>query len=204
MAKKRLLGPVEKVVLVLTILLFGYLFLQKKGVDLVDRTKSVEITDNPNTPTASSKKKTKKVSSEVERILDELSNRSNKPQHLTSSNNFDWYTADERDYYRELTKKHQLEAEKVAEKDALAILQSGQKTYRAIRSFFQDPNEPPKSDAQLLIEDVSSLLQNDLIAKTIYDKLETEFAIPAEKSEEFAKKGGQAVSDWVKFVQENQ
>ena len=74
-------------------------------------------------------------------------------------------------------------------------------TYKKIKSTFEDLGVDV--DEFVNVENASSLLSNPLISKTVFQKIEEEYGIPAEQAEVWAKKHGYRIENWAAFVEEN-
>lgn len=210
--KKRIISKFEVILTVLAVIMVGYLIMHKGGMHLVKQTETVELTDNP-TSKKQYKKKEKSVEKrqqerDVEKMLRNLDGRKEgrdyNSNRLTSAMEVEEGSdSDESRFVDLLRNRYMQESSEEPSVEFLQLLKTSRNTYRAVRDLFADPNETPKSELETLVEDVSSLLQNETVANTIFQQIENQFNIPAEESAAFAKKGKAAVSDWADFVEEH-
>ena len=208
--KKRIISKFEIVLLVIGVGLLAYLGLRSNGIHLVKTTETTELVNNPKAKKKQYQKKKRTVEEErldheIENMLRQLDSRKGNKRPLQVANTPSdkrQMSPDETKFFKEVAKEYKSQEED-REIDWLSVLSASRKTYSKVKDVFRDPNEAPKSEAEELVEDVSSLLKNEMVASSIYSKLENMFSIPEDKSREFAEKGKQAVSDWAKFVEEN-
>ena len=73
-------------------------------------------------------------------------------------------------------------------------------TYKKVKSTFEDLGVDV--DEFVNVENASSLLSNPLISKSVFQKIEEEYGIPADQAEAWAKKHGHKIEDWAEFVEE--
>lgn len=212
MAEKKLINSFEIILSIIALLIVGYMVMQKYDVSITQKTEEVIFTDNPK----SEKRYQRKTKSEeqrqrereVEEMLQRLDGRSNNDRSKYNRNSDHTTTniqrtKDEDRFFKNMTSKYVENADDKKDIDVYAILKSSKDTYVKVRSLFSDELETPKSDTEILIEDVSFILKNKTVANSVYHEIEDLFGIPADKSADFAKKGQQAVSDWATFVEEN-
>lgn len=203
--KKKLIGPLELSVLLATLVLIAYILLKSNGGKVYERAHSTQITDNP---TIGKKgKQTRDYSpsdneESVELILQQLSenftdkNADIEKEELWEENAV---SSDELDFFKDVKKRYSEQDEIRNPADWLSILKASHKTYSKLKSVFEeagDSKKPVKED------NVSSLLENAIVANMIYSRLEEDFNIPKEEAKAFANKGKKALSEWAKFVEE--
>jgi len=82
----------------------------------------------------------------------------------------------------------------------LTLLTNSHQTYKKVKSTFEDLGIDV--DEIVNIENASSLLSNPLISKSVFQKIEEEYGIPADQVEAWAKKHGHKIEDWAAFVEE--
>ena len=73
-------------------------------------------------------------------------------------------------------------------------------TYKKVKSTFEELGVDV--DEFVNVENASSLLSNPLISKSVFQKIEEEYGIPADQVEAWAKKHGHQIEDWAAFVEE--
>ena len=84
--------------------------------------------------------------------------------------------------------------------DWLTLLTNSHQTYKKVKSTFEDLGIDV--DEFVNVENASSLLSNPLISKSVFQKIEEEYGIPAEQAEAWSKKHGHKIEDWATFVEE--
>ncbi len=82
----------------------------------------------------------------------------------------------------------------------MTLLTNSHQTYKKVKSTFEDLGIDV--DEIVNIENASSLLSNPLISKSVFQKIEEEYGIPADQVEAWAKKHGHKIEDWAAFVEE--
>lgn len=203
MSKKRIIGPVEIVAIILVLAILAYILMQNDNFSMLEKTETVEIVDNPNSDTEKKRVRSYRAGEEndrVEVILQQLADQfsagtevSNIEKEKISTD----LSEDEMDYITEVKKEHEDEAQSI---DWFAVLKASHDTYRKVKSTFSDAGIEVDLDAG----QVSTVLQNEIVAQSFYRRLEETFRIPEADARRFAEKGQKAVSDWAKFVEEQQ
>ena len=210
--KKKIINKFEIGITILAFFIITYLFLQSKGINLTQKTETIEITDNPTSKRGYDKEKRaaerSKRDHEVENMLRKIDgrnkNRDYAPEPVVNAHDGSAKrTADEERFFNKVKSKYVDIAKKDESVDLYHILKSSKNTYLKVRDFFQDPADKDKSEVEKIAEDVGFLLQNKSIANNIYQQIEDQFGIPAEKSKDFATKGKKAISDWAEVVEKN-
>ncbi len=108
------------------------------------------------------------------------------------------YSEDEVDYL-----KNRYEGKEMSQRNAtdwLDVLTKSHRTYTQVKDAFEDLGIDSKKI--LNVENASKVLSNPMVAESVYKKIEREFGIPKEYSEDFAKKNGGNLEDWAKFVED--
>jgi len=205
--KKKLLSKFEVFLLVGFLGAVIYFLCNKFGLSLTKKTETVEIIERPNS-SKYLKKKTKtytrdrseenrKKEQEVEDMLDKLRNNLYDDGTMTSAKQI---SDDEVQFHQDLNDKYDWNDQMKDNNDWFTTLKRTHNTYSKVKSIFADPNEPSGG----IIEDVTDMMSNPLFANSVYRQMEEYFNIPQDKSKQFAEQGRQKVSDWAKFVEENE
>jgi hypothetical protein len=160
-SKRKIIGPVELVILVIALGLIAYILLKSSGGNVYEHSENIQIVDNPETEGGEKQIRNYEMQDEdrVEVILQQLS------EYYVDENNT-------------TPKDRQIKDKAISEDET-----SG-KTVRE--------------------DNVSNMLENAIIAKTVYSKIEELFQIPEEDARAFAEQGKKAVSDWAQFIEQNQ
>jgi len=207
--QKKLLTNFEVFLLAGLVIGAAYLMMQKMGYSPVKKTETVEIVNRKSSSKYVKKQTKNKMKSrssersEAEREVEEML------KHLDGNQLYEgevavstYVSKDEAKYRKEVKAEHDLEAKLRDSKDLFHSLQKAHSTYNKVKNIFSNPELPEAPNS--VLEDVNGLLENEMVANSIYNKLEDMFLIPKEKSAAFAKSGKKAVSDWAKFVEENE
>ena len=200
--KKKIFGPIEIFAFLATVGILGYIALKGGGGSILERTETVEITDNPNF--VGGEKKAKKSRNEdeesVEMILGQIADQyssgkstQSTPKQLEKAG----MSKDELEYLEEVKQKKKVE-ESDDSIDWFSVLRTSHKTYSNVKSAF----EKAGINVESVEGNVASKLANEVAARSFYNKLEEMFDIPSEDARAFAEKGEKAVSDWARFVEE--
>jgi len=83
--------------------------------------------------------------------------------------------------------------------DWFDLLSKSYTTYTKVKTVFNDLGID--ADKVINVENASKVLSNPVVAASVYEKIEKEFGIPAEKSAAFAKKNQHNLETWAKFVE---
>lgn len=206
-SERKIIGPMELVILLVALLLIAYIVLKSNGGNVYERNENVQIVDNPEEEGGKKQIRNFEMQNEdrVEVILQQLS------EHYVDENNTTpkdrlipdkAISDDEMNYLEEVKEKHkQQEDTSLNPSDWYSILKTSHKTYNKIKSVFEDADASGKAVKE---DNVSKMLENAIVANTIYSKIEELFQIPEEDAKAFAKQGKKAVSDWAQFVEQNQ
>ena len=202
----KILGPVELVVLIVALLLIAYILLKNQGGSVYEKSETIQIIDNPQMEGGERQVRNYEMREEerVEVILQQLSedfteeNNSSVKERINIDNAI---SDDELNYLEEVKQKHKEEEAFISPSDWLSILQASHKTYSKLKSVFEEADSANKKVKE---DNVSNLLENAIVAKNIYSKIEELFNIPEEDARAFAKQGKKAISDWAEFVEQNQ
>ena len=205
-SKKKLISPVELVILIVALLLIAYIILKNNGGNVYERSETIQIIDNPSAEGEERQVRNYEMLEEdrVEVILQQLSEQYTDKNNTTPRDRINYdqtLSVDELNYLDEVKERHEQKEEFISPSDWLSILQASHKTYNTIKSVFEDADFSGKEVKE---DNVSNMLENAIVAKNIYSKIEELFRIPEEDVKAFAEQGKKAMSDWAEFVEQNQ
>jgi len=200
--KKKIFGPIEIFAFLATVGILAYIVLKGGGGSILERTETVEITDNPNFVGSEKKAKEYRADEEesVEMILEQIADQysNDTPAQSTQKQLKNaGMSKDELKYLEEVKQKKKVE-KKDDSLDWFSILRTSHKTYSNVKSAF----EKAGINVESVEGNVASKLVDEVAARSFYNKLEEMFDIPSEDARAFAEKGEKAVSDWARFVEE--
>ena len=196
--KKKIFGPLEITIFIAAIGLLAYIGLKSGGGSIIEKTESLEITNNPK---GSAEPKIRKdqpsedesVEAVLRQISDQFSGETGDYQEQKKKEK-EVMSADERAFLEEVKEKN---PDKDSTTDWFSILRASHKTYTKVKSAFESAGIDVKA-----AENLTSSLANEVAAKAVYSKLEETFGIPEKEAKAFAEKGEKALSDWAWFVEE--
>ena len=201
---KKILGPIEKVMLIASLALLGYLAFSRGGFKMSEKTEEVTITDNPHAHDWQKKKRKVKQgdaeSASVDAVLAELADQfSRGDESGLGSTNADQFSRDEADFMKDIQDKYKLDESVKNARDWFAVLKASHNTYSKVKSLFEDLNSTSVKD-----DKVDEVLNDQRQSEQLKYKLQDWFDIPREDIEAFAKSGKRALSDWAEFVEDHQ
>ncbi len=203
--KRRLLGPIEKLVLVLAVLLIAYVVYKNDDINFVERSESVQIIDKPHAGKAAKTRvyRPEESDARVEAALEQLA-RQFSGESTTATSNWEQMglSEDEGYYYEQVKKRNDWDTSIKRAGDWLTLLRASHKTYSQLQSVFSDVIGKPKEE--IAADDVNFLMKNERSAEHVYSRIEQIFNIPKSDIQSFADKGRRAVSDWADFIENNQ
>lgn len=204
--KKKIIGPIELVTLLVAIIIIAYVTLKSGGGKVYEKTESTQITNNP---TGEGQEYTGKRPNQeqedqkVEEILRQISDQFGKDKVVRSETQEEaakQMSPDELRYINEVRRQKKEETPAGQTIDWFKILKASHQTYSKVKDVFQDAG----IDISEAERGISTAIVNEAAERTIYNRIEQYFDIPPEKTKAFARKGQQKVSDWARFVDENQ
>ena len=207
--KKKLLGPLEWIMFFIAVGILGYIVLQKGGIHVIERAETTEIVDNPGARDFQRKArpyKDARKDESVEAVLQELAAQfsEEKPAQRSTTRKMaeKGMSRDEMKFYKDVKNKYELSDQIKSAKDWFKVLKSANDTYRKLQNTFGDAaGQAPESVAP---EDVELVLSNARSAKNVYSNLKKYFNISEEDAKEFAERGKRTLSEWARFVEDQQ
>ncbi len=205
-SNRKIIGPVELVILLIALLLIAYILLKSTGGSVFEQAEEIQIVDNPVSGEGKKQVRNYEMQNEdrVEVILQQLSENYTDEKNTMPKDEINYdktISEDELNYFEEVKEKHAKKDTSKNPSDWLTILQASHKTYSKIKSVFENADNSGKAVKE---DNVSKMLENAIIANNIYSKIEELFQISEEDAKAFAEKGKNAVSDWAEFIEQNQ
>lgn len=202
--KKKIIGPLELITLLLAIGLIGYIVLQNGGIGMMEKTEHIEIIDNPRQ--GETKKRVRKYeykedSEDVEAVLRQIANQyaGERINRKTEKKLEDAGMSKGEVNFLKGVQAKKRERPEMDSVDWLAVFNASRKTYAKVKSVFENAG----IDVEETEDKVTSKIVNDVTANVFYSKLEEVFNISEADAKAFAQKGERALSDWARFVEEN-
>ena len=205
-SKRKIISPVELTILIVALLFIAYIVLKNTGGSVYERSETIQIIDNPSVEGEERQVRNYEMREEerIEVILQQLSEQYTEENNTTPRDRINYdqtLSEDELNYLDEVKERHKQEEQFISPSDWLSILQTSHKTYNKIKSVFEDADTSGKEVKE---NNVSNMLDNAIIAKNVYSKIEALFQIPEDDAKAFAEQGKKAMSDWAWFVEQNQ
>lgn len=178
--KKPIVKKYEVVLGIISILIIAYMIVGKYGCFLVKKADTEVVWtdgsshDRITAPIGVQDEDNTDTDATVREIAQLFANKT--PNTNTSMKRIG-LSKDEQDFYKELRSRYGYDNNA---NNWFTILKAATRTYKSVNSFFENGKAPKEH--------------------TLYDKIETEFGIPAAVSEEFARQGKKNISDWALFV----
>lgn len=188
---------------VITVIVLGYIGLKKGDGSMFQRIENVQIIDNAKEEGGEKQIREYDASKDEENVEDILAQIAN--QHASGVSTYKeerqlekvGMSEDELRYLDEVKRKNQ-KNKSTNSADWFSILRGAHKTYSSVKTAFEEAG----IEVDLVDDDVSSALVNEVAARTFSAKMNDLFGIPEEETRAFAKKGEKALSDWARFVEE--
>lgn len=203
-AKRKLLGPVEIVALIIGLGILAYLGF-KNGV-VVTRSEQVVVHKKPRDvakPPSPFKEAPRDES--VEAMLHELadhfsdtSQRSKKSAKKTTKK----IPKDEAKFYKKVKENESLSDKVKSTADWLRVLRTSQKTYSKVRSILGETAR--KSPNSVNPDNINQNLKSESSQEAFFRNLSESFNISEKDIKAFSNSGKNALSDWAEYIQENQ
>ncbi len=204
--RKKLLGPLEWLMLLAGIGIIGYITFQKGGGNVMERSETIRILDKPNAPRQKARRYRDADREEsVERLLQELaddfsSEDDNRPilrkQSMKSK-----LSKDEEKYYKKVRDRATLTDKIESTKDWYRLLRASHQTYTKVREIVGEVSRQPED--RVNANDVKSDMKSQVAQNDFYQKLGETFRIDPQDIEAFGRTGRRALSDWADFVEQN-
>ena len=195
--EKKILSKFEWFLLIVSLGLLAVVVLQNQGIHAVETVTHTEISDAKEVSKKAVIRK-KERSKELNELIEYFA--TNRAKAHAEKTSFDWNSLkiakDEENY---LKNKY---GDAVAENpsgDWLSYITTSYNTYKSVKATF----EAVGLDADEIIntKNARKALANPIIANSIFQKLEDDFGIPAERSRAFAEENQQNLENWAGFVE---
>lgn len=202
--KKKIIGPVEWASIIALLGLLVYMGLRYGDGTLVQKTETVELTDNPSQGGDNAPKRyiDRGKEANVDAILRQIADQYG-DDYVVSKNDPILEDAgmskSEAKFLETVKKQKKKDVDSKQDVDWFSILRTSHKTYKKVKSALEDSG----IEFDEVEDKVSTALINEAASRTFYSKLERTFGISEERSKSFAEEGSRAVSDWARFVEEN-
>lgn len=202
--EKKILSKFEWFLLVVSLGILALVLLQNQGIHPVETVESTEISKandrdryKDSTPYGTKKDSKEHLSS----LADYFSKNRATAKADGKNTGFTWsslkITKDEENY---LKNKYGAPTEKEPSKDWLTAISDSYNTYKSVKSAFEELGID--ADKIINVENASKALSNPIIANSVFEKIEQDFGIPAEKSKAFATKNQHDLEKWASFVEQ--
>jgi len=200
--QKKIFGPLEIVVFLITVGLLAYMAFKSGGINITERTETVEIVDDLKEQDArrAPRKYRETEEENVDVILRQIADQySGKPSNTPVQKEVKSQQMSQDELaYLESVKQKEKQKRKAESVDWFSVLSASHKTYKKVKSAFENAG----IDVEKAENNVTSKLVNEVAARSFYNKMEEMFDIPKEDAKAFAAKGEKALSDWARFVDE--
>ena len=202
--KKQILSKFEWFLLLVSLGILALVFLQNQGIHPIKTVENTEITkvDEQDSYKDSTPFGTKKNNKEhLSSLADYFSKNRAEAKADGKDTGFKWsslkISKDEEAY---LKNKYGEPVEKEPSRDWLSAISDSYNTYKSVKSAFEELGID--ADKIINVENASKALSNPIIANSVFEKIEKDFGIPAEKSKAFATKNQHDLEKWASFVEQ--
>ncbi len=201
--EKKILSKFEWFLLLFALGILAVVLLQNQGihpVETVEHTKvgKVENQESYKKNTTYGAKKNSK--GRLSSLSDYFSENRAAAKADGKDTGFNWSSLkmakDEKAY---LKNKYGEPAEKEPSRDWLTAISDSYNTYKSVKSTFEELGID--ADKIINVENASRALSNPIIANSVFEKIEQDFGIPAEKSKAFATENKHDLEKWAGFVE---
>lgn len=200
--EKKILSKFEWFLLLVSLGILALVILQNQGihpVETVERTKISKVDESKyedSTPFGTKKDSKDHLNS----LADYFSQNRATAKAEGKDVGFNWSSLKiEDDEEKYLKDKYGNAITQEPSRDWLSAISDSYKTYKSVKSAFEELGIDP--DKFINAENASKALSNPIIANSIYQKMEDDFGIPAERSRNFAEKNKQNLEKWASFVE---
>lgn len=199
--KKRISGG-EKILFLLAVAVLLLVVFRKGNNPLFERSDEAYVLDKPHQSEGVKKIKTYSTEEEdprVNAVLVSIAERfsSNEPIGEEAA---EWgLSSDEKAYYDKVKAEHELDDAVRNIKDWYHILKASSETYARVKSLFSQLDRRAVEKNQL-----DRIMNNQKDAQEVYRKMQEWFGISPSEAQAFARSGKKALSDWAKFVEEQE
>jgi hypothetical protein len=206
--EKKILSKFEWFLLIIALGILAMVILQNQGIHVIETVENVELKaanelENRSERPIKTRETTKQSPNKdrLESLAAYFAQNRATAKSEGKRTDFNWSSLklpdDEKDY---LKNRYQDEDSSNSNTDWLDLLSKSHKTYKSVKSIFNDLGID--TDKVINAENASKALSNPIIANSIYQKIEDDFGIPAEKSRSFATKHRQTLEKWSQFVEQ--
>ncbi len=201
--RKSIMGPIEKVILLIAIIVLGYIIVKNGGCGIVKRTEKVEFIDPPTNGKGQSVPRPRKKQSQqsVDEALKAISESLGQGQEPWPTKETSALSTDENEYLRSVSEKHQIENKIQSTKEWLSMLKTSYDTYQQVKTLFDQV--VPENREGGKTNSYDSIFRDEQLANTIYQELEDYFKLPSAQAKDFAQKGKVSIRDWAEFIASN-
>lgn len=199
--KKRIIQPIEWLMLFAVFLLIAYLVLQGLRNSDTNRTEEVTWLDRSNGPSEPTVKRSvseREVDATLKDIAQQFADDKNRRVQVSDLQKRG-VSEDEAKFFYNLRQTQG--TEQTTEEQWFSMIEKSRATYRQLRTIFAQA----KGNNQEAVneETISSILDNSKIKQQVFKNIEQNFGIPVIALEAFATRGSRTLSDWAIFVDQN-
>ena len=202
--EKQILSKFEWFLLLVALGILALVVLQNQGIHPVKTIESTEISKvndrkdyKDSTPFSTKKDNKDRLNS----LVDYFGENRAAAKAEGKDTGFQWsslkISKDEEAY---LKNKYGEPTEKKPSRDWLTAISDSYNTYKNVKSAFEELGID--ADKIINVENASKALSNPIIANSVFEKIEQDFGIPAEKSKDFATKNKHDLEKWASFVEQ--
>ncbi|MEL6636867.1 MAG: hypothetical protein AAFW73_23530 [Bacteroidota bacterium] len=197
---KRLLGPLEWLILVVGLGILLYLLFQKQGFQFFERSERVEFIDPRDVHQARPPQRgPTEAQVEVDRLLRQLAtdfqNGTDDPSSPAELGRQWGLSAEEIRFYRRIRDSYRPDASLDSANDWLRALRGARRTYLQLQNLLDE-----LSPRQERGSTPDQILENEVAARDFYDRLADWYDLSVEEIEDFARRGGRELEDWALFL----
>jgi cytoskeletal protein RodZ len=199
--KKRIIRPIEWLMLLIVLLLISYLLLQGLRNSDTNRTEEVTWLDRSNglsEPTVKRSVSDQQVETALKDIAQQFADDKNRRVQVSDLQKRG-VSEDEAKFFHHLRQTQG--TEQTTEEQWLNIIAKSRATYQQLRTIFAQAkgNRTETVDE----ETIASILNNSKIKQQVFKNIEQNFGVPVIALEAFAARGSRKLGDWAVFVDQN-
>lgn len=192
--KKPILSKIEWFLLFVALGILALVILQNQGVHPIETVEKTEITEADNYERYEDSKE------RLNNLKDYFAKNRAQAKSEGKDVGFNWSSLKiEKDEEKYLKDKYGNAVQAEPARDWLTAISDSYNTYKSVKSAFEELGID--TDKFINAENASKALSNPIIANSIYQKMEEDFGIPAERSRNFAEKNKQNLEKWASFVE---
>ncbi len=199
--KKRIIQPIEWLMLFAVFLLIAYLVLQ--GLRNSDANRTEEVTwldrsNGPSEPTVRRSVSEREVDATLKDIAQQFADDKNRRVQVSDLQKRG-VSEDEAKFFHNLRQTQG--TEQTTEEQWFSMIEKSRATYRQLRMIFAQAKGNNQENVNE--ETISSILDNSKIKQQVFKNIEQTFGIPVIALEAFATRGSRTLSDWAIFIDQN-